>query len=132
MELRGIVYILSNMRNTTLYIGVTRDLRRRVAEHKLHINKGFTSKYNVDKLVYFEVYDRLEDGIRREKQLKNWQRAWKEKLINGINPSWKDLTEEIGVTVEFLNSVKKAYECGQYSPHSALDAEFGDSGSSPE
>ena len=124
MELRGIVYIMSNRHNTTLYIGVTRNLRRRVAEHKMHINQGFTNKYNVDKLVYYEVYDRLEDGVRREKQLKNWQRAWKEKLISDLNPKWRDLAEDVGVDTEYIQAVKEAYEYGQYVP--------GDSGSSPE
>ncbi len=101
-ELRGFVYILTNKYNKVLYTGITRDLPRRVAEHKLHINRGFTSKYNVDKLVYYEVFDRLEDGVCREKQLKNWQRAWKEKLIRGLNPKWRDLAEDVGVDSEYI------------------------------
>ena len=123
-ELRGFVYILTNKYNKVLYTGITRDLPRRVAEHKLHINRGFTSKYNVDKLVYYEVFDRLEDGVCREKQLKNWQRAWKENLIRDLNPKWRDLAEDVGVDSEYIQSVKEAYECGQYVS--------GDSGSSPE
>ena len=126
------------MHNTTLYTGVTRDLQRRVAEHKLHINKGFTARYNLEKLVYYEVFDRLDDGIHREKQLKKWHRDWKEKLIYDFNPGWKDLAESIGVDAEYLQAVKSAYECGQYvpgdsgpssppsepsSPHSGLDPE---------
>ena len=110
--LQGIVYILTNKNNTTLYTGVTRNLRRRVAEHKLHINKGFSYKYNTDKLVYYEVHDRLDVGIHREKQLKKWRREWKEKLINDFNPEWRDLAEDIGVDVEYMQSVKEAYERG--------------------
>ncbi len=112
--LQGIVYILTNNNNTTLYTGVTRDLQRRVAEHKLHLNKGFTSKYNTEKLVYYEVYDRLDTGIKREKQLKKWRRVWKEKLINDFNPEWKDLGEDIGVDNEYIQMVKCAYENDQY------------------
>ena len=111
---QGIVYILTNKNNTTLYTGVTRDLQRRVAEHKLHLNKGFSDKYNTEKLVYYEVYDRLDVGIHREKQLKKWHRDWKEKLINDFNPEWKDLAEDIGVDAEFIQAVKDAYDNGQY------------------
>lgn len=114
MELQGFVYILTNKRNTTLYTGVTRDLRRRVAEHKLHINKGFSDKYKTEELVYYETYDKLEDAIHREKQLKKWHRPWKNKLINDFNPGWKDLAEIIGVDEEYLRSVRYAYDDGQY------------------
>lgn len=106
----GIVYILTNIHNTVLYTGVTRNLQRRLAEHKLHINPGFTTKYNIEKLVYYEVYDRLDDSIHREKQLKRWHRAWKEKLINDFNPDWRDLAEDIGVDEEFIQEVKAAYD----------------------
>ena len=115
MTLQGFIYILANKHNTTLYIGVTRNLPRRIAEHKLHINNGFSSKYNTDKLIYYESYDRLDTAIHREKQLKNWHRAWKEKLINDINPQWNDLSEEIGADSEYIQSVKDAYERGQYT-----------------
>ena len=111
---QGIVYILTNKNNTTLYTGVTRDLQRRVAEHKLHLNKGFSNKYNTNKLVYYEVFDRLDEGIHREKQLKKWHREWKEKLINDFNPGWKDLAEDIGVNAEYIQAVKDAYDNGQY------------------
>ena len=114
METQGIVYILTNKNNTTLYTGVTRDLQRRVAEHKLHLNKGFSDRYNTEKLIYYEVYDRLDAGVHREKQLKKWHREWKEKLINDFNPRWKDLAEDIGVDVEYLRAVKDAYDNGQY------------------
>ena len=123
MELQGVVYILTNKSNTVLYTGVTRNLQRRIAEHRLHLNQGFTKKYNTDKLVYYEIFDRLDDAIHREKQLKRWHRDWKEKLINDFNPEWKDLTEDIGVDEDFIQAVKEAYEYGIY--------EAGDPGSEP-
>jgi putative endonuclease len=135
-ELQGIVYILTNKNNNVLYTGVTRNLQRRLAEHKLHINQGFSAKYNTEKLVYYEWYDRLEDAIHREKQLKKWHRDWKEKAIADFNPEWKDLAEDIGCDAEYIQAVKDAYELGQYvadNPHAAFDAASqGDSGSRPE
>ena len=107
---KGIVYILTNKYNSTLYTGVTRNLRRRLAEHKLHLNQGFSDRYNTEKLVYYEVYDRLDVGIHREKQLKKWHREWKEDLINGFNPEWKDLAEDIGVDADYIKAVKEAYD----------------------
>jgi len=86
------VYILSNSHKTTLYIGVTNDLERRVREHKNKIFRGFTSRYNISKLVYFEEFSDVEEAISREKQLKNWHRAWKENLIRANNPNWRDLS----------------------------------------
>ena len=114
MELQGIVYILTNKYNTVLYTGITRNLQRRIAEHKLHLNKGFSDRYNTEKLVYYEVFDRLDVGIHREKQLKKWHRDWKEKLINDFNPEWKDLAEDIGVDAEYIQAVKDAYDNGQW------------------
>ena len=125
MELQGVIYILANKYNNVLYTGVTRNLQRRLAEHKLHINSGFSAKYNTEKLVYYEWYDRLDVAIQREKQLKKWRREWKDKLINDFNPEWKDLSADIGLDDEYIQAVKDAYDCGQYSPHAA-------SGSSPE
>lgn len=87
------VYILSNFTNTTVYIGVTNDLETRVRQHKDKLVKGFTQKYNVDKLVYFEEYNDISRAIAREKQLKNWQRAWKDELIEKDNPNWIDLSQ---------------------------------------
>ena len=110
MSKQGFVYILANKHNTTLYTGVTNDLPRRVAEHKLHINKGFTDHYNVEKLVYFEICKDMTTAIHREKQLKKWHREWKEELINDMNPEWKDLTDDIGVDEEYMQSVKEYYE----------------------
>jgi putative endonuclease len=86
------VYCMANKYNTVLYIGVTNELYRRVKEHKSHEIKGFTQKYNCDKLVYFEKYDYINDAIAREKQLKNWKREWKNKLIETKNPNWEDLS----------------------------------------
>ena len=114
MPLQGIVYILTNKNNTTLYTGVTRNLKRRIAEHKLHINNGFSERYNTDKLVYYEIYNRLVDGIHREKQLKKWHREWKEKLIDDFNPEWEDLAYSIGLDEEYMQSVKDAYDQGAY------------------
>jgi putative endonuclease len=85
------VYILASSIGGTLYIGVTNDLIRRVAEHKLKIMKGFTKKYGVHVLVYFEQFDDAENAIRREKQLKKYNRAWKIRLIEELNPNWDGL-----------------------------------------
>ena len=87
------VYILSN-KSKTLYIGVTNDLQRRIYEHKHKLIDGFTKKYNLTSLVYFETFNNMQDAIQREKQLKNWHREWKINLIESINPGWKDLSED--------------------------------------
>ena len=89
------VYILANKYNGTLYIGMTSDLAKRVYEHKNKLVEGFSNKYNVNKLVYFEQACDVEPAITREKQLKKWNRAWKIKLIEKENPDWKDLYPEI-------------------------------------
>lgn len=86
------VYIMSNPRRTVLYVGVTNDLERRVAEHKSHAFKGFTDRYNATDLVYCETCGRIDDAIAREKQLKGWTRRKKEALIERINPDWRDLS----------------------------------------
>jgi putative endonuclease len=85
------IYIMSNVYNRVLYIGVTNDLQRRVAEHRSRSVKGFTQKYNVTKLVYFEHGMDIEGAITREKQLKGWLRAKKNALIETVNPMWQDL-----------------------------------------
>ncbi|WJR82030.1 GIY-YIG nuclease family protein [Bradyrhizobium sp. NP1] len=85
------VYILASKIGGTLYIGVTNDLARRVAEHRLRTPKSFTGKYDVVRLVYFEQFDDPENAIRREKRLKKWNRAWKIRLIEEHNPNWDDL-----------------------------------------
>ena len=85
------VYILASKRNGTLYTGVTADLIRRIYEHKHALLDGFTKKYNVHKLVYYEVHEEINNSITREKQIKKWKRAWKIKLIEEKNPEWKDI-----------------------------------------
>ncbi|HSW89456.1 MAG TPA: GIY-YIG nuclease family protein [Patescibacteria group bacterium] len=85
------VYILASERNGTLYIGVTNDLIRRVGEHKADQLKGFTKRYGVHDLVWFDQTDNVDDAILREKQLKEWKRSWKIRLIEENNPEWEDL-----------------------------------------
>jgi len=89
------VYILASSRNGTLYIGITSDLIRRVWEHKNKQVDGFTKKYHVDNLVYFEVFEDPGNAIRREKRLKFYKRKWKIDLIEKENPEWKDLYQKI-------------------------------------
>ena len=89
------VYILASKIGGTLYIGVTNDLIRRVAEHKLQLVESFTKQYDVVKLVYFEQFDDPENAIKREKRLKEWKRDWKIALIEKDNPNWNDLYAEI-------------------------------------
>ena len=103
MEKQNAIYIMTNYLNSTFYIGVTNNLLRRVIEHKQEINEGFTSKYNLNKLVYFELTSSIEDALNREKQLKNWKRDWKIDLIKKTNPSFKDLSEEIGITKALID-----------------------------
>ena len=85
------VYIMTNSKNKVLYTGVTNNLVRRCHEHKNGFIKGFTKKYNINKLVYYEIFDNIEEAIKREKQIKTITRAKKESLINGFNPEWKEL-----------------------------------------
>lgn len=86
------IYIISNHTNKVLYTGVTRDLRRRIYEHKNELIDGFSKKYKLKKLIYFEEYISIHEAIAREKQLKNWHREWKMNLIQSKNPSYKDLS----------------------------------------
>ena len=89
------VYIITNEKNGTLYIGVTNNLVRRVYEHKNKLLDGFSSKYDLNRLVYFEVFDDEENVIKREKQLKRYNRNWKKDLIEKSNPEWNDLYDEV-------------------------------------
>ena len=90
------VYILTNNNRNVLYTGITNDLRRRVYEHKHHLDKGsFTARYNIENLVYYEVTSDVEAAIEREKQIKGWNRKHKNKLIESKNPNWMDLYELI-------------------------------------
>lgn len=90
---KSYVYFLTNKNKTVIYIGVTSNLLKRMYQHKAKTYKGFTSKYNCDKLVYFEEFDTINDAIIREKQLKSGNRKRKEDLINLENPNWNDLSE---------------------------------------
>ena len=89
------VYILANKKYGTLYIGVTSNLQQRVYQHKNNLFQGFTSKYEVHDLVYFELHDNMEAAITREKQIKKWNRDWKINLITDQNPKWNDLYSQI-------------------------------------
>jgi putative endonuclease len=89
------VYIMTNQRNTVLYTGITNDLKRRVYEHKAKLVGGFTKKYNVNKLVYYEASQGVEGAILREKQIKGGSRAKKIGLVNHMNPEWKDLDNDL-------------------------------------
>jgi len=85
------VYIITNHHNTTLYIGVTSNLVQRIYQHKNKLVSGFSAKYNLSKLVYFEQFEDMNNAILREKRLKKWNRDWKNRLINNLNPDWRDL-----------------------------------------
>ena len=89
------VYILASQRNGTLYIGVTSNLIRRFWEHKNNFVEGFTNKYHIHYLVYYELHSNMQSAILREKQLKKWNREWKLKLLEEKNPTWKDLWNEV-------------------------------------
>ena len=89
------VYILASRKDGAIYIGVTNDIVRRIYEHRTRVFKGFTSRYNITRLVWFEIYDDPISAISREKELKKWKRSWKVQLIEVQNPRWDDLYESI-------------------------------------
>jgi putative endonuclease len=89
------VYIITNELNTVLYIGVTSDIVKRIYEHKNKLVDGFSIKYNLSKLVYYEIFDDVGEAILREKKLKNWHKDWKANLIKELNPDWQDLYNDI-------------------------------------
>jgi putative endonuclease len=91
----GFVYIVTNKRNGTLYIGVTNDLIRRAYEHREGLIKGFTKRYGLKRLVYYERHDDMRGAIQREKTMKHWPRAWKVRTIHGFNPEWDDLFDAL-------------------------------------
>ena len=91
----GYVYIVSNVRRTTLYIGVTSNLYHRLYQHKHEYGSKFTHKYNCSDLVYYEYHEAIETAIKREKQLKKWKRRYKDNLIASFNPVWRDLFNEV-------------------------------------
>ena len=89
------VYLLASKRNGTLYCGVTSDLPKRVWQHKNDLVDGFSRRYHVHTLVWYEVHETMESAIAREKAIKEWKRAWKLKIIEGMNPTWRDLYDDI-------------------------------------
>jgi putative endonuclease len=95
MEKQYYVYILAKARNSTFYVGITSDLLKRISEHKNKVADGFTKKYNITNLVYYEIFNDPENAIAREKRLKKWNRTWKMRVIEEMNPDWKDLYEDI-------------------------------------
>ena len=95
MPKKGYLYILASRRNGTLYVGVTSDLVKRVEEHRQKLVDGFTKRYSLTRLVYFEMFEDIKDAITRERHLKEWKRKWKTELIQSINPYWRDLYEDI-------------------------------------
>jgi putative endonuclease len=95
MNKQPVVYILASKRNGTLYIGVTSDLVKRIWEHKNNMVEGFTKRYEVNSLIWYEVHENMESAIEREKRLKEWKRKWKLELIESSNPHWQDLYNTI-------------------------------------
>jgi len=95
MDRQPCVYMMASQRNGTLYIGVTSNVIKRVWEHKSNVIDGFTKKYGVHILVWYEVHETMDSAIQREKTLKKWQRKWKIELIESFNPDWKDLYKTI-------------------------------------
>jgi len=93
MERHYFVYLLTNWNHKVMYVGVTNDLERRVLEHKQKAVKGFTEKYNVTRLVYFEETTYIQEALAREKEIKKWRREKKNKLVTGMNPGWEDLSQ---------------------------------------
>ena len=91
----GFMYFMTNRPNGTLYVGVTTNLARRVYEHREGLIEGFTSRYGLKRLVYYEVHESIQGAIQREKNIKHWSRAWKVRLILDMNPEWRDLYETL-------------------------------------
>ena len=94
--MKGYVYILASKRNGTLYTGVTSNLLGRVHQHRKGRVRGFTRRYGIKRLVWFEVHETMDSAIRREKAIKRWPRAWKYEVIHNENPTWRDLAEDFG------------------------------------
>ena len=92
------IYLLASAKNGTLYIGVTSNLIQRVWQHRQHLTDGFSDRYDVTRLVWYELHDTMESVIVREKQLKKWNREWKIRLIERTNPDWRDLWQDIAST----------------------------------
>ncbi len=114
------VYILASCRNGTLYVGVTSDLPLRMSQHTQGLIEGFTKKYNVKLLVYYEMHENMELAIRREKQIKEWQRLWKVRLIEQMNPEWRNLFNPNTGEIAFAPSEAERMPCGPM-PECGLD-----------
>lgn len=110
-EQRYWTYIMAS-RSHTLYIGITNDIGRRTREHKSHEIEGFTAKYNIDRLVWYEVYQDVRRAIIREKQLKGWVREKKIKLIESTNPTWQDLSDEWGKPIIPQRADRRSFDSG--------------------
>ena len=95
MEKNYYLYMITNKPDETLYLGVTSNIKKRIYEHKTKAVEGFSKKYNLDKLVWYEVHGDVEEAIKREKQMKDWKREWKVKRILEMNPNWDDLYSDI-------------------------------------
>ena len=95
MPKRGWVYLMSNRRNGTLYLGVTSNLRLRAWQHREGLIEGFTKRYGLHRLVWYEPFETIREAIQRERTMKHWPRAWKVRLIHGMNPEWDDLYETL-------------------------------------
>ena len=95
MRKQAAVYILASKRNGTLYTGVTSNLIKRIWQHRNLVVEGFSSRYSVHRLVYFELHEEMSDAIAREKRLKKWERAWKLRIIEEKNPQWLDLWDQV-------------------------------------
>ena len=95
MEKQPVVYILASKRNGTLYVGVTSNIVKRIWEHKNNLAEGFTKRYGVHHLVWYEIHESMDSAIQREKRVKRWKRAWKLELIENTNPNWQDLYHTI-------------------------------------
>ncbi|KAF0198837.1 MAG: endonuclease containing a URI domain [Bacteroidetes bacterium] len=124
MRKGGFVYVMTNKNRSTLYIGVTNDLCRRISEHKNHLIKNsFTDKYNLENCIYFEEYPSIDFAIKREKEIKKWNRKKKEDLINRNNPLWKVLVTEHGYIRGYVsfsdqvdNFIKELQSKGEIPP----------------
>ncbi len=124
------VYILANRRNGALYVGVTSNLLQRIYQHREGVNDGFTKRYQINRLIWFESHDRMDSAIEREKRLKKWNRAWKIRLIEDANPDWRDLAVDLGfepIRLKFETSqTRHPREGGGPSDEDAFRVDAGD------
>ncbi|MGB8885230.1 MAG: GIY-YIG nuclease family protein [Candidatus Korobacteraceae bacterium] len=112
---RYAVYIMAS-RSHNFYVGVTNDIARRVRQHKEHVFEGFTAKYNIDRLVWYQIYGDIREAIAREKRIKGWRREKKIGLIESMNPTWQDLSEEWGKPILPLPANRRSLGSGDQTP----------------